>query len=123
MASEDSNRSVADYFVVAGLPQKNPQLLDECSLEVNLKNGAYQDPITDIAVRVQQSPLNKPAQGLKCLCNIIFVILTCFHLTNFLEEKNLARCFLKSNKVVHENLPLWTNFFSSATKTPSLVQV
>ena len=52
MASEDSNRSVADYFVVAGLPQKNPQLLDECSLEVNLKNGAYQDPITDIAVRV-----------------------------------------------------------------------
>ena len=50
MASEDSNRSVADYFVVAGLPQKNPQLLDECSLEVNLKNGAYQDPITDIAV-------------------------------------------------------------------------
>ena len=67
MASEDSNRSVADYFVVAGLPQKNPQLLDECSLEVNLKNGAYQDPITDIAVRVQQSPLNKPAQGLKSL--------------------------------------------------------
>ena len=55
MASEDSNRSVADYFVVAGLPQKNPQLLDECSLEVNLKNGAYQDPITDIAVRVHQS--------------------------------------------------------------------
>ena len=52
MASEDSNRSVADYFVVAGLPQKDPQLLDECSLEVNLKNGAYQDPITDIAVRV-----------------------------------------------------------------------
>ena len=57
MASEDSNRSVADYFVVAGLPQKDPQLLDECSLEVNLKNGAYQDPITDIAraVRVQQT--------------------------------------------------------------------
>ena len=55
MASEDSNRSVADYFVVAGLPQKNPQLLDECSLEVNLKNGAYQDPITDIAVRVQHN--------------------------------------------------------------------
>ena len=51
MASEDSNRSVADYFVVAGLPQKNPQLLDEFSLEVNLKPSAYQDPITDIAVR------------------------------------------------------------------------
>ena len=67
MASEDSNRSVADYFVVAGLPQKNPQLLDECSLEVNLKNGAYQDPITDIAVRVQQSPQNKPAHSLKSL--------------------------------------------------------
>ena len=52
MASEDSNRSVADYFVVAGLPQKNPQLLDEFSLEVNLKPSAYQDPITDIAVRI-----------------------------------------------------------------------
>ena len=52
MASEDSNRSVADYFVVAGLPQKNPQLLDEFSLEVNLKPSAYQDPITDIAVRL-----------------------------------------------------------------------
>ena len=61
MASEDSNRSVADYFVVAGLPQKNPQLLDECSLEVNLKNGAYQDPITDIAVSKIYWPLEGSA--------------------------------------------------------------
>ena len=103
MASEDSNRSVADYFVVAGLPQKNPQLLDECSLEVNLKNGAYQDPITDIAVRVP-TVTTKPT----CTRPEVFVIL---YLTNFLEKKNLARCLLKSNKVVHENLPLWTNFF------------
>lgn len=41
---------MADYFVVAGLPKENPQLLDEYSLEVNLKHGAYQDPITDITV-------------------------------------------------------------------------
>ena len=44
-------RNVADYFVVAGLPSENPQLLDEYSLEVNLKPSAYQDPIIDITVR------------------------------------------------------------------------
>ena len=48
--SEDTTRNVADYFVVAGLPKENPQLLDEYSLEVNLKPSAYQDPITDITV-------------------------------------------------------------------------
>ena len=53
----ETKRSVADYFVVAGLPKENPQLLDDFSLEANLKPSAYQDPITDIAVRVQQSPL------------------------------------------------------------------
>ena len=43
---------VADYFVIAGLPQDESrlQLLDDYSLEVNLKPSAYQDPITDIAV-------------------------------------------------------------------------
>lgn len=46
------DRRVADYFVVAGLPKENPQLLDEYGLEVNLKPSAYQDPITDIAVRI-----------------------------------------------------------------------
>lgn len=49
MASEESRR-VADYFVVAGLPKNNPQLLDENSLEVNLRSTAHQDPITDITV-------------------------------------------------------------------------
>ena len=59
MATEDgSRRSVADYFVVAGLPQENPQLLDEQSLEVNLKHSAYQDPITDIAVRLFPFPVD-----------------------------------------------------------------
>lgn len=48
---ETTPRSVADYFVVAGLPKENPQILDEYSLEVNLKPTAYQDPITDITVR------------------------------------------------------------------------
>ena len=53
----ETKRSVADYFVVAGLPKENPQLLDDFSLEANLKPSAYQDPITDIAraVRVQQT--------------------------------------------------------------------
>lgn len=49
---EDDHR-VADYFVIAGLP-KEPEkrkLLDEYSLEVNLKPSAYQDPITDVTVR------------------------------------------------------------------------
>ena len=45
-------RRVADYFVIAGLPPEKEklQLLDEYSLEVNLKPSAYQDPITDITV-------------------------------------------------------------------------
>lgn len=51
MGDNSETRNVADYFVVAGLPKENPQLLDEYSLEVNLKPSAYQDPITDIAVR------------------------------------------------------------------------
>ena len=50
---ESSDRRVADYFVVAGLPREKDslQLLDEFSLEVNLKPSAYQDPITDVTVR------------------------------------------------------------------------
>ena len=43
---------VADYFLVAGLPTKDPQLLDNDSLEVNLRSTANQDPITDICVSV-----------------------------------------------------------------------
>ena len=61
MASDDnSRRSVADYFVVAGLPKENPQLLDETSLEVNLKHSGYLDPITDIAVIVPSLGENVP---------------------------------------------------------------
>ena len=49
-------RRVADYFVTAGLPRDRSQLklLDEYSLEVNLKPSAYQDPITDITVRKKE---------------------------------------------------------------------
>ena len=52
MEESSADRRVADYFVVAGLPRDrdNLQLLDEFSLEVNLKPSAYQDPITDITV-------------------------------------------------------------------------
>ena len=38
------------------------------------------------------------------LCNIMFVILTCFHLTIFLEMKNSAHCLLKTKwlmKICH----------------------
>ena len=58
------------------------------------------------------------------LCNIIFVILTCFHLTNFLENKNSAGCLLKTKwqrrsnflvKLQWSVLELWTSVFSSAT--------
>ena len=50
--AEEGTRSVADYFVVAGLPKENPQLFDQYSLalEDNLKPSALQDPITDITV-------------------------------------------------------------------------
>ena len=52
MEESSADRRVADYFVVAGLPKEKDslQLLDEYSLEVNLKPSAYQDPITDITV-------------------------------------------------------------------------
>ena len=51
-AMEEDRPRVADYFVIAGLPEAKAEqkLLDEYSLEVNLKTGAYQDPITDITV-------------------------------------------------------------------------
>ena len=53
MSVEDPRR-VADYFVVAGLPRDvdEQQPLDESGLEVSLKPSAYQDPITDITVRL-----------------------------------------------------------------------
>ena len=53
MSVEDPRR-VADYFVVAGLPRDvdEQQPLDEYGLEVSLKPSAYQDPITDITVRL-----------------------------------------------------------------------
>ena len=49
----DDPPRVADYFLVAGLPTKDPQLLDDDSLEVNLRATANQDPITDITVSVE----------------------------------------------------------------------
>jgi hypothetical protein len=52
--AEEERRVIADYFVIAGLPKDKEklQLLDEYSLEVNLKPSAYQDPITDVTVSV-----------------------------------------------------------------------
>ena len=57
MSGEDPRR-VADYFVVAGLPRdvEKQQPLDEYGLEVSLKPSAYQDPITDITVRLKFLP-------------------------------------------------------------------
>ena len=56
----ETKRSVADYFVVAGMPKENPQLLDDFSLEANLKPSAYQDPITDITVIIPALGENTP---------------------------------------------------------------
>ena len=58
-------RRVADYFVIAGLDPSSSapdghQLLDEYSLEVNLKPSAYQDPITDITVIIPSLGENVP---------------------------------------------------------------
>ena len=50
----DDPPRVADYFLVAGLPTKDPELLDNDSLEVNLRATANQDPITDIAVSLKE---------------------------------------------------------------------
>ena len=48
------------------------------------------------------------ASGL--VCNIIFVIWTCFQLSNFFEEKNSAGCLLKTNG--------WWKFAFQCTQTP-----
>lgn len=56
------DRRVADYFVVAGLPD-NPQPLEEfCSESANLKPTHNQAPITDIAV-ILQSAEEFPPEG------------------------------------------------------------
>jgi len=49
---EYAGNRVADYFVIAGLPPDpdNQRILDDTSLEVNLKPSHNQEPITDITV-------------------------------------------------------------------------
>lgn len=55
------DRRVADYFVVAGLPD-NPEPLDETTLSEggNLKASHGQPPITDISVIFPSLGENKP---------------------------------------------------------------
>ena len=57
----------------------------------------------------------KPAQDLLglCICNIILVILTCFHLTIFLEKKNSAGCLLKTKWLIKICIFRGTQIFSS----------
>ncbi|XP_052281049.1 DENN domain-containing protein Crag-like [Dreissena polymorpha] len=59
------DRRVADYFVVAGLPE-NPQPLEEFSNEAAIKSTYKQDPITDITV-INKSLGDKVPNGYVCL--------------------------------------------------------
>ena len=59
------DRRVADYFVVAGLPD-NPDPLDEFSNEAAIKPTYKQDPITDISV-INKSIGEKVPRGYVCL--------------------------------------------------------
>ncbi|KAL4227448.1 DENN domain-containing protein 4B [Mactra antiquata] len=59
------DRRVADYFVVAGLPE-NPQPLEEFSNEAAIKPTYKQDPITDITV-INKSCGEKIPRGYVCL--------------------------------------------------------
>lgn len=56
---------VADYFVVAGLPD-NPLPLEEYSNEAILKLTYKQDPITDVAV-INRSLSEKVPKGFTCI--------------------------------------------------------
>ena len=65
----EETRRVADYFVIAGLPdakKEKLQPMDEYSLEVNLKPSAYQDPITDVTVSGSDSNLHAYLDLLMC---------------------------------------------------------
>ncbi|KAK3096746.1 hypothetical protein FSP39_002860 [Pinctada imbricata] len=62
--SMDEQR-VADYFVVAGLPD-NPLPLEEFSNESVIKPSSKQDPITDVAV-IDVSLGEKPPKGYTCI--------------------------------------------------------
>lgn len=63
--TEMDDRRVADYFVVAGLPE-NPTLLDEFSNEAAIKSTYKQDPITDITV-INKTLNEKVPRGYQCL--------------------------------------------------------
>ena len=58
-------RRVADYFVVAGLPQ-NPLPLEEYTNEAVIKPTYKQDPITDITV-INKTIGEKVPKGYVCL--------------------------------------------------------
>ncbi|XP_060579637.1 C-myc promoter-binding protein-like [Ruditapes philippinarum] len=58
-------RRVADYFVVAGLPD-NPLPLEEFSNEAAIKSTYKQDPITDISV-INKSLGERIPRGYQCL--------------------------------------------------------
>lgn len=53
-----SSQRVADYFIVAGMPQ-NPSLLENASNEASMKPNHKREPITDICVII-------PNQGEDC---------------------------------------------------------
>ncbi|XP_022330463.2 C-myc promoter-binding protein-like isoform X4 [Crassostrea virginica] len=59
------DRRVADYFVVAGLPE-NPLPLEEFSNEAAIKPTYKQDPITDIAV-IDKTLGEKVPKGYTCI--------------------------------------------------------
>lgn len=58
-------RRVADYFIVAGLPE-NPLPLEEYANEAVLKPTYKQDPITDIGV-INKTLGEKVPKGFTCL--------------------------------------------------------
>jgi len=58
-------RRVADYFVLAGLPD-NPVPIEELSNEAVLKTTHKQDPITDVAI-INRSMGETAPPGYKCV--------------------------------------------------------
>ena len=59
------DKRVADYFVVAGLPQ-NPLPLEEFSNEAAIKSTYKQDPVTDITI-INKTLGEKVPRGYQCL--------------------------------------------------------
>ncbi len=133
-AMEEDRPRVADYFVIAGLPEAKAEqkLLDEYSLEVNLKTGAYQDPITDITVGKKRRHIipifallekqNNQPDILSPYLSLIEGNLSCVRQKAQNHEVNLFKTEIVPSHSLRSSSQVWVRTFRTTTSssTPRL---